>query len=220
MHKDFSFYWMSDFILRILERAAHRNSFNFLDHTVRKSFFFRIENFHLLTPYQFVKVFENALPHNKNKVRFWQGEDIPEGRPNSFSGQFQRTDFIHDQDISPSPILADLHELIKHQLIDDMYNYAMSITEDSEEMLVHTLDVTMALGASTVISNVTPDTPLAVVNTGGASASLVSGPVPPNVTVTPAGTNIVYRYEIVPGSMPGSVTFSGGASAACAPRQD
>ena len=47
-----------------------------------------------------------------------------------------------EQGISPSPILADLHYVIEKDLIDDLYEYAMSAQEDYEELLVHNVDVT------------------------------------------------------------------------------
>lgn len=47
-----------------------------------------------------------------------------------------------DKGISPSPILTDLHYIIEKDLIDEIYNYAMSAQEDYEDMLIHTIDVT------------------------------------------------------------------------------
>ncbi|MBN1102114.1 MAG: HD domain-containing protein [Deltaproteobacteria bacterium] len=49
-----------------------------------------------------------------------------------------------DQGISPSPILSDLHYLIEKDLLDAMYDYAVSAPDDYEEMMVHTVDVTFA----------------------------------------------------------------------------
>ena len=47
-----------------------------------------------------------------------------------------------DQGISPSPILSDLHYIIDNDLINELYEYAMSAKEDYEDMLIHTIDVT------------------------------------------------------------------------------
>jgi HD-GYP domain-containing protein (c-di-GMP phosphodiesterase class II) len=47
-----------------------------------------------------------------------------------------------DQGLSPSPILSDLHTVINKNLIDKLYNYAMSATPDYEDMILHTIDVT------------------------------------------------------------------------------
>jgi HD-GYP domain-containing protein (c-di-GMP phosphodiesterase class II) len=47
-----------------------------------------------------------------------------------------------DKGISPSPILSDLHYIIEQNLLDKLYEYAMSAHEDYEEMIVHTIDVT------------------------------------------------------------------------------
>ena len=44
-----------------------------------------------------------------------------------------------DQGISPSPILADLHHILDNNLVDELYEYAMSAPEDYEERMVHTL---------------------------------------------------------------------------------
>ncbi|MDB9822744.1 hypothetical protein OAC89_03505 [Deltaproteobacteria bacterium] len=47
-----------------------------------------------------------------------------------------------DKGISPSPVLSDLHYIIEKDLIDELYEYAMSAQEDYEDMLIHTIDVT------------------------------------------------------------------------------
>ncbi|MFC1868350.1 HD-GYP domain-containing protein [Thermodesulfobacteriota bacterium] len=47
-----------------------------------------------------------------------------------------------EQGISPSPILSDLHYIIDKDLINKLYEYAMSAQVDYEEMLIHTIDVT------------------------------------------------------------------------------
>jgi HD-GYP domain-containing protein (c-di-GMP phosphodiesterase class II) len=49
-----------------------------------------------------------------------------------------------DQGISPSPILADLHYIIDNNLIDEIYEYAMSTPDDYEQILVHTVEVTFS----------------------------------------------------------------------------
>lgn len=48
----------------------------------------------------------------------------------------------NDQGISPSPILADLHYIINNNLIDLLYEYAISSPEHDDVMLVHTVNVT------------------------------------------------------------------------------
>ncbi len=47
-----------------------------------------------------------------------------------------------DKGISPSPILSDLHYIIEKDLIDKLYEYAMSAHEDYEDIFIHTIDVT------------------------------------------------------------------------------
>jgi HD-GYP domain-containing protein (c-di-GMP phosphodiesterase class II) len=47
-----------------------------------------------------------------------------------------------DLGISPSPILSDLHYIIDKDLIDKLYDHAMSAMEGREDILVHTVDVT------------------------------------------------------------------------------
>ena len=47
-----------------------------------------------------------------------------------------------DQGISPSRVLSDLHHVIDKDLIDPIYDYAMSAQEDYENMIIHTIDVT------------------------------------------------------------------------------
>lgn len=48
----------------------------------------------------------------------------------------------NDQGISPSPILSDLHNIIDNDLMDQLYEYAMSTPGHYEDMLIHTIDVT------------------------------------------------------------------------------
>ena len=50
----------------------------------------------------------------------------------------------NDKDISPSPVLSDLHYVTDRDLIDDLYEYALSSSDDYEEMVIHTIDVTFA----------------------------------------------------------------------------
>jgi HD-GYP domain-containing protein (c-di-GMP phosphodiesterase class II) len=47
-----------------------------------------------------------------------------------------------DLGISPSPILSDLHYLIDKDLIDKLYDYAMSTSPSTDEITAHTVDVT------------------------------------------------------------------------------
>ncbi|MBN2124647.1 MAG: HD domain-containing protein [Deltaproteobacteria bacterium] len=49
-----------------------------------------------------------------------------------------------DKGISPSPILSDLHRIIEKNVADELYDYALSIPDDYDKMLVHTVDVTFA----------------------------------------------------------------------------
>ena len=48
----------------------------------------------------------------------------------------------NDMQISPSPVLSDLHAVIDRDLIDSLYEYAMSAKNDFEDMFTHTVDVT------------------------------------------------------------------------------
>lgn len=48
----------------------------------------------------------------------------------------------NDQGISPSPILSDLHAVIDKDIIDDLYEYAMTAQDDYEKIVIHTVDVT------------------------------------------------------------------------------
>ena len=57
-----------------------------------------------------------------------------------------------DQGISPSPILSDLHYIIDNELIDEIYEYAMSTPDDREEMQVHTVE---EYADSTIFVNMT-----------------------------------------------------------------
>lgn len=47
-----------------------------------------------------------------------------------------------DMGISPSPVLSDLHAIIDKDLIDDLYEYAISTGDEHDGMLIHTVDVT------------------------------------------------------------------------------
>jgi HD-GYP domain-containing protein (c-di-GMP phosphodiesterase class II) len=46
---------------------------------------------------------------------------------------------LNKQGISPSPILADLHYIIENSLVDELYRYTMSASEDYEDRLTHTI---------------------------------------------------------------------------------
>ena len=47
-----------------------------------------------------------------------------------------------DKGISPSPILSDLHYIIDRDMVDSLYDYAMSSQVGYDDMIIHTLDVT------------------------------------------------------------------------------
>lgn len=47
----------------------------------------------------------------------------------------------NDQGISPSPILAELHDIIGKDLIDDLYKYTMFCSDDSGDLAFHTMSV-------------------------------------------------------------------------------
>ena len=49
-----------------------------------------------------------------------------------------------DQGISPSPILADLHQIINQDLVDGMYEHAMSHPDQRGGFVAHSVDVTFA----------------------------------------------------------------------------
>ncbi|MBU2497716.1 MAG: HD domain-containing protein, partial [Proteobacteria bacterium] len=49
---------------------------------------------------------------------------------------------VNDLGISPSPILSDLHYVIENNLIDKLYEYAMSTPDDYEQIIVHNVNVT------------------------------------------------------------------------------
>lgn len=48
-----------------------------------------------------------------------------------------------DMQISPSPVLSDLHAVIDRDIIDSLYEYAMSVKKDTEDLFTHTVDVTL-----------------------------------------------------------------------------
>jgi len=50
----------------------------------------------------------------------------------------------NDKDLNPSPVLSDLHYVIDKDLVDDIYEYALSSSDDYDEMVIHTIDVTFA----------------------------------------------------------------------------
>jgi HD-GYP domain-containing protein (c-di-GMP phosphodiesterase class II) len=55
-----------------------------------------------------------------------------------------RNRVLSNQGLSPSPILSDLHHIINNQLIDALYEYAMSDEADYDELVVQNVDVTFA----------------------------------------------------------------------------
>lgn len=48
----------------------------------------------------------------------------------------------NDMQISPSLILSDLHAIIERDLIDSLYEYAMSVKNEEDDIFTHTVDVT------------------------------------------------------------------------------
>ena len=48
----------------------------------------------------------------------------------------------NDMQISPAPVLADLHTVIDKDLIDNLYEYAMSVNNNTEDIFTHTVAVT------------------------------------------------------------------------------
>lgn len=50
---------------------------------------------------------------------------------------------LSDGDINPSPILIDLHAVIDKDIIEDLYEYAMSVTNDYDQIFVHIVEVTL-----------------------------------------------------------------------------
>ena len=50
----------------------------------------------------------------------------------------------NNQGISPSPILSDLHHIIKNDLIDPLFEYAMSVKHGYDDSIVHNIEVTFA----------------------------------------------------------------------------
>ena len=49
-----------------------------------------------------------------------------------------------DKQILPGTFEHTLHYIIDNNLIDEMYEYAMSTPDDYEEILVHTVEVTFS----------------------------------------------------------------------------
>lgn len=47
-----------------------------------------------------------------------------------------------DQGISPSPVLSDLHHILNNNLAEQLYEYAMFVRGDSDEIVVHGVEVT------------------------------------------------------------------------------
>ena len=50
----------------------------------------------------------------------------------------------NDKEINPAPVLSDLHYVIDKNLVDEIYEYALSSSDDYDEMVIHTIDVTFA----------------------------------------------------------------------------
>ncbi|MGB4805832.1 MAG: SdrD B-like domain-containing protein, partial [Anaerolineae bacterium] len=73
------------------------------------------------------------------------------------------------------------------------------------------IKVTMTASSAGTVSGVTPPASLTINATGGASAVLNSGPTPPGpVTISPGSpASFVYIYDVTPGSLPGSLSFTG-----------
>lgn len=55
-----------------------------------------------------------------------------------------RNSVLSSQDLNLSPILTDLNHIIKNDLIDALYEYAMSNEADYDEVVVQNVDVTFA----------------------------------------------------------------------------
>jgi uncharacterized repeat protein (TIGR01451 family) len=64
---------------------------------------------------------------------------------------------------------------------------------------------------SSAITTITAPSTLSISSTGGAAASMISGPTPSSYTNVPAGTNVTfqYRYTLTPGTIPGTISFTG-----------
>ncbi len=50
----------------------------------------------------------------------------------------------NNQGISPSPVLKDLHFVLDHNLVDPLYEYAMSAPDKHDPMLIQTIATTLA----------------------------------------------------------------------------
>lgn len=53
-----------------------------------------------------------------------------------------KEEILSNMNISSSPVLSDLHDVIDKDIIENLYEYAISVTNDYDRMLVHTVDVT------------------------------------------------------------------------------
>lgn len=49
---------------------------------------------------------------------------------------------ISNQGLTPSPILTDLYSIVQDNIVDELYEYAMLVPGDYDEMIIHTVDVT------------------------------------------------------------------------------
>ena len=49
----------------------------------------------------------------------------------------------NDMQISPAPILSDLHAVIEKDLIDNLYEHTMTVNKDEEDIFTHAVDVTV-----------------------------------------------------------------------------
>jgi len=73
------------------------------------------------------------------------------------------------------------------------------------------IKVTMTASTAGTVTGVTPPAGLTINATGGASAVLNSGPTPAGPVTISAGSpaSFVYIYNITPGSLPGTISFTG-----------
>ncbi len=73
------------------------------------------------------------------------------------------------------------------------------------------INVTMTVGIDSNVSGVTPPVNLTMNTTGGITASLASGPSPPGPVNVSANSPVTftYVYNVTPGAIPGSISFSG-----------
>jgi uncharacterized repeat protein (TIGR01451 family) len=64
---------------------------------------------------------------------------------------------------------------------------------------------------SSAITTITAPSSLSISSTGGATATKISGPTPASYSNVPAGTSVTFRYQytLSPGTIPGSISFTG-----------